>query len=99
MFHLHKRMRTFRDDESTDALVALQMLEEQEQTREQEFLHITGHIHVCPTGGKELEMDLPQLLKTQRERALYDALLVLIQPHVRDYFSAQARPGQNVRAM
>ena len=58
-----------------DALVALQRLEDHEQAKEYAFFCITEKLHESGTEGTELEVALPELLRTERERALYDALM------------------------
>lgn len=61
-----------------DALVALDMIEEQEHAKEQEFFRITKEIQEFGVEKTELERALPELLKTRRERVLYDALMRVI---------------------
>ena len=61
-----------------DALAALQRLEDHEQAKEHAFFCITEKLHESGTEETELEVTLPELLKTERERALYDALMEII---------------------
>ena len=67
------------DIDQMDALAALKRLEEQEQSREQAFFCITETIQESGREGIELEIALPELLTTDRERALYDALMEIIE--------------------
>lgn len=64
--------------EHLDALVALDMIEEQEQAKEREFFRITKEIQEFGMEKTELEITLPELLKTRRERLLYNALMGVI---------------------
>ena len=75
---MYNTTRTRPEHDSIDALLALQLLEEQEQSDEQEFFRITGEIRQFGLHGPELETELPNLLKTRRERSLYAALMTLI---------------------
>jgi hypothetical protein len=77
MLNWYKKTRPRDERDSLDALLALQMLEDQEQSQEQEFYRITNQGQFGRHGG-ELETELPKLLKTKRERALYDAFMLLI---------------------
>ncbi len=72
-----KKIQPLERREEMDVLLALQRLEDQEQTKEQEFFRITEQIQKFEMEGAELETKLPRLLKTKRERALYDALLLI----------------------
>lgn len=74
---LYEKIRPRDERDSLDALLALQMLEEQEQSQEQEFYRITNQIQRFGRPGVELETELPKLLKTKREKALYNALILL----------------------
>lgn len=65
-------------DQMEDALLALQRLEDQEQAREHAFFCITEKIYESGQEETELEVALPGLLKTERERALYNALMEII---------------------
>ena len=65
-------------DQMDDALIALQRLEDHEQAREHAFFCITEKIHESGREETDLEATLPELLKTDRERALYDALMEII---------------------
>ena len=78
MLNLYKKIQSRDERDSLDALLALQMLEEQEQTQEQEFYRITNQIQQFGRRNMELEIKLPELLKTKRERALYNAFMMLI---------------------
>jgi hypothetical protein len=78
MIAFSKKTRFTEDFETIDALLALQMLEDQEQGQEQEFFRLTGTIQQFGATGSEIETALPELLKTKRERALYDALMALV---------------------
>ena len=65
----------------TDTLVLLDKIEAREQTREQEFFRLIGQIQKVDMEGTERESELlmlPELLKTKRERAVYSALMRLI---------------------
>jgi hypothetical protein len=75
---MYQNTRIKEEHDSIDALVALQLLEEQEQAAEQEFFRLTGEIQQFGFRGPELETELPNLLNTRRERALYEALITLI---------------------
>ena len=66
------------DIQNLDALVALDMIEEQEQAKEREFFRITKEIQEFGMEKTELEITLPELLKTRRERLLYNALMGII---------------------
>ena len=66
------------DMQHLDALVALDMIEEQEQAKEREFFRITKEIQEFGMEKTELEITLPELLKTRRERLLYNALMGII---------------------
>ena len=66
------------DIQHLDALVALDMIEEQEQAKEREFFRITKEIQEFGMEKTELEITLPELLKTRRERLLYNALMGII---------------------
>ena len=75
--------QTSNDFARTDALVLLDKLEEQEQIREQEFFRLTEQIQKLDTEGIEIGIEselpmLPELLKTKRERAIYNALMKII---------------------
>lgn len=96
MFNMQKKLRPFHERESIDALLALQMLEEQEHTKEQEFFRITGEIHTLDVGGPALETELPQLLKTNRERALYEAFMLLLQSHIGSILPAPTAQRQRL---
>lgn len=66
------------DIQHLDALVALDMIEEQEQAKEREFFRITKEIQEFGMEKTKLEITLPELLKTRRERLLYNALMGII---------------------
>ena len=78
MLNLLKRTQFSEEHDTIDALLALQMLEDQEQRKEQEFFQITEEIQQFGLDGQEAEHILPDLLQTKRERALYEALMALI---------------------
>jgi TnpA family transposase len=78
MLNLLKRTQFSEENDTIDALLALQMLEDQEQRKEQEFFQITEEIQRFGLDGQEAENILPELLQTKRERALYEALMTLI---------------------
>lgn len=96
MFNLPKKLHPFQERESIDALLALQMLEDQEHLNEQEFFRITGQIPAFAIGGQELEKELPQLLKTKRERALYEAFMLLLQSRSENGLPAQSTQRQRL---
>ena len=77
MIHRHRRKPFLEDRDAIDALVALQMLEDQEHAQEQEFFRITGEMQQFGCSEQDLEHILPDLLKTKREQALYDALITV----------------------
>jgi hypothetical protein len=54
------------------------MIEEQEYAKEREFFRITKEIQEFGMEKTELEMMLPELLKTKREQVLYNALMGVI---------------------
>jgi hypothetical protein len=65
----------------TDTLALLDKIEEREQAKEQEFFRLIGQIQKVDMEGTERESELltlPELLKTKRERAVYSALMRLI---------------------
>ena len=66
------------DIQHLDALVALDMIEEQEQAKEREFFRITKESQEIGMEKTELEITLPELLKTKREQVLYNALMGVI---------------------
>jgi len=76
--NLYKEIHPLGDVEHMDALVALDMIEEQEQTKEQEFFRITEKMQEFGMEKTELEITLPTLLRTRRERILYNALMGVI---------------------
>lgn len=78
MINFYKKPRFSENHDTIDALLALQMLEDQEQSQEQEFFRLTGEIQQFGLNGKEVENTLPALLKTKREQALYEALMTLV---------------------
>lgn len=77
MLNLSKRKQFSENRETIDALAALQMLEEQDYGQEQEFFRITGEMQQLGCSEWDFEHLLPDLLKTKREQALYDALLTV----------------------
>jgi hypothetical protein len=99
MFNLPKKFHPFHEIESIDALLALQMLEEQEHTKEQEFFRITSQLDALGVGGQELEAELPQLLKTKRERALYKAFMQLLQSRSGNVLPAQTAQRQRLNGV
>jgi hypothetical protein len=67
--------------EQTDTLVLLDKIEAREQAKEQEFFRLIGQIQKIDMEGTEKKSELlmlPELLKTKRERAVYSALMRLI---------------------
>ena len=90
---MYQNTQTREEHDSIDALVALQLLEEQEQTEEQEFFRLTGEIQQFGFQGPELETELPNLLNTRRERALYEALITLIRVPQRPHLAQMHQYG------
>lgn len=88
-----KKIRPFDQREEMDPLLALQRLEDEEQTQEQEFFRITEHISEIGTEKTELEVKLPKLLKTKRERALYNALMLIIKAKRERFSHYEKRVG------
>jgi len=77
MLNLYRRKQFSEDCDTIDALAALQVLEEQEQGQELEFFRITGEMQQLGCNEGDIEKVLPELLKTKREKALYDALMTV----------------------
>ncbi len=77
MINMYRTQQFSEDCDNIDALLALQMLEEQENAQEQEFFRIIGEMQQFGCSERELESILPDLLKTKREQALYNALLTV----------------------
>lgn len=94
MLNFYKRTQFSQDHDTMDALLALQMLEDQEQQKEQEFFRITEEIQQFGLTGQDAENMLPDLLHTKRERALYEALMTLVRrPR---HHAAAARSGRRL---
>ncbi len=77
MLNIYRRKQFSENCDTIDALAALQMLEEQEQGQELEFFRITGEMQQLGCSEGDIENILPELLKTKREQALYDALMTI----------------------
>lgn len=72
------------DDLDLDALAVLDQLDDQEQSDDQEFFRLLHHLRTtdplrtCEVKEIILDVRLPKCLETQRERALYGALMTII---------------------
>lgn len=101
MLNWSRKHRRGDDGDMIDALAALRMLEDEEQSQDEEFFRIVGEMQQFGCSDQDLTHVLPDLLKTRREHALYEALLTITnatRPGHRAVLPRPVRERSNARA-